>query len=65
MANKVDDTRHEAAIWELMSLGLGEPAPISALHGRGTGDLLDDVVRPAARTAEERGRDVEVVAPER
>ena len=41
IANKVDDRRHEAAIWELMSLGLGEPVPISALHGRGTGDLLD------------------------
>lgn len=44
VANKVDDTRHEAAIWDLMSLGLGEPVPISALHGRGTGDLLDAVV---------------------
>ena len=44
VANKVDDTRHEAAIWDLMSLGLGEPLPISALHGRGTGDLLDAVV---------------------
>jgi GTP-binding protein len=44
VANKVDDRRHEAAIWELMALGLGEPAPISALHGRGTGDLLDLVV---------------------
>src|SRR5215218_10806304 len=41
IANKVDHERHEAAIWELMSLGLGEPVPISALHGRGTGDLLD------------------------
>lgn len=44
VANKVDDRRHEAAIWDLMSLGLGEPVPISALHGRGTGDLLDIVV---------------------
>jgi len=44
VANKVDDTVHEAAIWELMSLGLGEPLPISALHGRGTGDMLDAVV---------------------
>jgi GTP-binding protein len=31
-------------MWELMSLGLGEPHPVSALHGRGTGDLLDTVV---------------------
>jgi GTP-binding protein len=44
VANKVDDQRHEAAIWELMNLGLGEPIPFSALHGRGTGDLLDAVV---------------------
>ena len=44
VANKVDDQRHEAAIWELMSLGLGEPLALSALHGRGTGDLLDAIV---------------------
>ena len=44
VANKVDDQRHEAAIWEFMSLGLGEPIGISALHGRGTGDLLDLVI---------------------
>lgn len=43
-ANKVDDQGREALIWELMSLGLGEPHPISALHGRGTGDLLDAIV---------------------
>lgn len=44
VANKVDDSVHEAGIWELLSLGLGEPHPVSALHGRGTGDLLDAVV---------------------
>lgn len=44
VANKVDDPAHEAAIWEFMSLGLGEPKPVSALHGRGTADLLDAVV---------------------
>ncbi len=44
VANKVDDRVHEAAVWELMSLGLGEPAAVSALHGRGTGDLLDRLV---------------------
>ncbi len=43
VANKVDDQGREALIWELMSLGLGDPFPISALHGRGTGDLLDRV----------------------
>lgn len=45
VANKVDDVGREPAIWELMSLGLGEPHAVSALHGRGTGDLLDAVVR--------------------
>jgi GTP-binding protein len=44
VANKVDDTNREAAVWELMNLGLGEPMPVSALHGRGTGNLLDQLV---------------------
>ncbi|HEY1832077.1 MAG TPA: ribosome biogenesis GTPase Der [Acidimicrobiales bacterium] len=42
--NKVDDTNRETAIWEFISLGLGDPYPVSALHGRGTGDLLDSVI---------------------
>jgi GTP-binding protein len=41
VANKVDDAAHEAGIWELLGLGLGDPHPISAQHGRGPGDLLD------------------------
>jgi GTP-binding protein len=44
VANKVDDSVHEGAIWEFLKLGLGDPFPVSALHGRGTGDLLDAVV---------------------
>jgi len=44
VANKVDDTGRENQMWELMTLGLGEPYPVSALHGRGTGDLLDAVI---------------------
>ncbi|HEX6236449.1 MAG TPA: ribosome biogenesis GTPase Der [Acidimicrobiales bacterium] len=56
VANKVDDASREALAWELMGLGLGEPFPVSALHGRGTGDLLDAVVsrlpEPAPVTAE-------------
>jgi GTP-binding protein len=42
-ANKVDGPRAEADASELWSLGLGEPHPVSALHGRGIGDLLDAV----------------------
>jgi GTPase len=44
VANKVDDSGRENQMWDMMSLGLGEPHPVSALHGRGTGDLLDRVV---------------------
>ncbi len=40
-ANKVDDQRGEIAASELWSLGLGEPHAVSAIHGRGSGDLLD------------------------
>jgi GTP-binding protein len=40
-ANKVDGPRGEADATALWSLGLGEPYPVSSLHGRGTGDLLD------------------------
>ncbi len=44
VANKVDGETREPDIWEFVRLGLGDPWPVSALHGRGTGDLLDDVV---------------------
>ncbi|WP_337063236.1 ribosome biogenesis GTPase Der [Kineococcus sp. G2] len=45
VANKVDGPRQEADATELWALGLGEPYPVSALHGRGTGDALDAAVR--------------------
>jgi GTP-binding protein len=44
-ANKVDDAPAEAGVHSLWSLGLGEPVPVSALHGRGSGDLLDAILR--------------------
>ncbi|WP_180936908.1 ribosome biogenesis GTPase Der [Nocardioides ungokensis] len=43
-ANKVDDQRTEAEAWGLWNLGLGEPFPVSGLHGRGSGDMLDAVL---------------------
>ncbi|MDO5499712.1 MAG: ribosome biogenesis GTPase Der [Propionibacteriaceae bacterium] len=43
-ANKVDDQRTEAEAAAMWNLGLGQPWPVSALHGRGTGDLLDAVL---------------------
>jgi GTP-binding protein len=44
VATKVDDDRAEPDVAELWSLGLGEPHPVSGLHGRGSGDLLDAVI---------------------
>ena len=43
-ANKVDDLRTEAEAAALWNLGLGEPWPVSALHGRGSGDMLDAIL---------------------
>ncbi len=44
VANKADDDRREHEIWPFAKLGLGDPHPVSAIHGRGSGDLLDAVV---------------------
>lgn len=44
IANKADNDRRELERWEFLALGLGEPVPVSALHGRRAGDLLDEVV---------------------
>lgn len=44
-ANKVDDSRQEPNAAVLWSLGLGEPMPVSALHGRGVADMLDTVLK--------------------
>ena len=50
VANKVDSDGREAEMWEFTGLGQGDPWPVSALHGRGAGDLLDAIVArlPAA-----------------
>jgi len=53
-ANKVDDTKAESDANALWSLGLGEPAPVSALHGRGSGDLLDLVLNALPEVPEEK-----------
>ena len=44
VANKADNTRREAEIWEYLGMGLGDPIPVSALHGRRSGDLLDAII---------------------
>jgi GTP-binding protein len=51
VVNKVDDAQHEASSWEFLGLGAGDPHTVSAQHGRGTGDLLDEIV---SRLGEER-----------
>jgi GTPase len=52
-ANKVDDAKAEADVAGLWSLGLGEPMAVSALHGRGSGDLLDAVLGALPQTPPE------------
>ena len=47
-ANKVDGERGESDAAALWSMGLGEPYPVSAIHGRGVADLLDKVIERAA-----------------
>src|SRR5439155_13487903 len=60
VVNKVDDERREVDIWAFQQLGLGEPMPLSAMHGRLSGELLDAVVAalppPAATDADEEAK---------
>jgi GTP-binding protein len=58
-ANKVDRAEDEALAAELNSLGLGEPLPVSANHGLGTGDLLDRLVEELRRHSVEAGDEEE------
>jgi len=58
VANKVDGENREREIWEFMGLGFGEPIAISALHGRGAGDMLDEVLdRAIAATGDDAIRE--------
>ena len=63
-ANKVDDLRAESDAAGLWSLGLGQPYPVSALHGRGSGDLLDAILE-ALPEAPEHGFGHEPGGPRR
>ena len=51
--NKVDDANRESDAWDFSRLGLGDPIPVSALHGRGSGDLLDIIVEQLPPEPEE------------
>jgi GTP-binding protein len=44
VVNKADSNRREEELWQFLSLGLGDPVPVSALHGRRAGDMLDLVL---------------------
>jgi GTP-binding protein len=53
-ANKVDDARQAGLAGEFYALGLGDPLPVSATQGLGTGDLLDQIVERLPRVEDER-----------
>jgi len=54
LANKIDDPSQESLALELHRLGLGEPLPISGMHGTNTGDLLDEIVERLEESGEAR-----------
>lgn len=57
VANKVDGDSRDTDAWMFSRLGLGDPYPVSALHGRGTGELLDAIVDifPPPQESEDQG----------
>lgn len=57
VANKVDNENDEANAYALWNLGIGEPHFISALHGRGSGDLLDQLVEILPEVGQGKVRD--------
>jgi len=63
VANKVDSEHREPDIWEFAALGLGDPLPVSAIHGRGTGDLLDLVVGTLPAVEEDPEVELEAGGP--
>ncbi len=62
LANKIDDPAQDQLALEFHRLGLGDPTPLSALHGTGTGDLLDEIVAqlPGAAPPEPGGEAIRV-----
>ncbi|HEX4519389.1 MAG TPA: ribosome biogenesis GTPase Der [Gaiellaceae bacterium] len=54
LANKIDDPGQEALALDLHRLGLGDPIPLSGMHGHGTGDLLDEIVERLEDVGESR-----------
>ncbi|HVE91233.1 MAG TPA: ribosome biogenesis GTPase Der [Actinomycetota bacterium] len=60
VANKADNASREPAAADFYRLGLGAPQPVSALHGRNTGDLLDLITKDFGREAPEEGAEPRV-----
>ncbi|NNC80733.1 MAG: ribosome biogenesis GTPase Der [Acidimicrobiales bacterium] len=59
VGNKVDSEAQQHIVWDLLSLGLGDPYPISALHGIGVADLLDEIITQLPEVDEEELDDEE------
>jgi len=57
IGNKVDGEREESEAHALWSLGLGEPRFVSALHGRGSGDLLDHIIKVLPEVGRSQNQD--------
>jgi GTP-binding protein len=55
VANKADNNQREDQLWQFLQLGIGDAVPVSALHGRRAGDLLDAVVEQLGDRAVARG----------
>ena len=60
VVNKMDNPQAEDAVWEFYTLGLGDPMPVSSVHGHGTGDLLDEVVARLPEPEPEEESDDEI-----
>ncbi|MDR3136080.1 MAG: ribosome biogenesis GTPase Der [Coriobacteriales bacterium] len=61
VVNKLDNPAAVEAIWEYCSLGLGQPWPLSSLHGHGSGDLLDALVALLPDPDDGEDREVEAI----
>lgn len=57
VVNKLDTPNRMDEVWEFYQLGLGDPWPVSAMHGNGTGDLLDEVVKHLRELDVAKGED--------
>jgi GTP-binding protein len=62
IVNKMDEPKRDDDLWEFYNLGLGDPWPISSVHGHGTGDMLDALVKllPDEDTTSETEADVSI-----